>query len=256
MSVTARRPADEHGSRRSAEVGRFFDSFAEDFDRAYDAPGGGGRTLRRRLAVLLELIGDGPGEILDAGMGGGVACQELERRGWSVAGVDISPHMVALAQARLPHLRGHFLEGSIVALPYVDESFDAAIATGVLEYVEERLTTAIAELARVLRPGGVAVVSLPNYRAAQTFWRFRVFYPSVRVTKRALGLTPPPVRRIVTFAEVIAALTAAGLTVERVETVGVRWLPRSLADRVERSRSQLLGAFGTQFVVLARKRAR
>lgn len=245
--------AEEKGPR-DGEVAGFFDSFADAYDRAYRRASPGGRTLRRRLETALELVGEGPGEVLDAGMGAGVACQELERRGWTAAGVDISPRMVDLAHARIPHLRERLVEGSILALPYEDASFDAAMATGVLEYVEESLTTAVAELARVLRPGGIAVVSLPNYGSVQTGWRFRVLYPSIRLAKTALGLTPPPSRRIVALGELQAALTAAGLIVQRVETIGVRLLPRPLADRLERSRSRLLPLFGTQFVLLARRK--
>lgn len=243
----------EPGAGRTADVAGFFDSFADRYDAAYGSSTGGGRTLRRRLDAVLELVGTGPGELVDAGMGGGVVCQELERRGWRVAGVDISPRMVELAHARLPHLRGRLVEGSILALPYGDASFDAAVVTGVLEYVEGHLAQALSELARVLRPGGAAVVSLPNYWSLQSAWRFRVFYPSVRLAKSFLGLQPPPSRRTVGIGELRSALDTAGLTVERVELVSVRLLPYALADRLERSRSSALRVFGTQFVVRARK---
>lgn len=243
----------EPHSRREAEVADFFDAFAHRYDAAYGLATTSGRVLRQRLQAVLELVGERPGDVLDAGMGGGVVCVELARRGWTPSGVDISPRMVELARTRLPDARERLVEGSILALPYEDASFDAAIAMGVLEYVAEDLAEAVRELARALRPGGIAVVSLPNYGSVQTMWRFRVFYPSVRITKRALGLTPPPVRRIITLAELRAVLSDAGLRVQRVETVGVRWLPHPLADRVEGSRSRLLRTFGTQFVLRADK---
>lgn len=243
------------GLGRAAEVAEFFDSFGDAFDSAYESRGAGGRTLRRRLAAVLELVGPGPGEVLDAGMGGGVVCQQLERRGWSVAGVDISPRMVELAHLRLPHLRERLVEGSILALPFDDGRFDAVVVTGVLEYVEGALAPALAEVSRVLRPGGAAVVSLPNYGSVQSAWRFRVFYPSVRLLKRALGRKLPPSRRIVGIGELRSALAAAGLAVERVDIVGVRMLPNAVGERLEGSRSRLLRLFGTQFVVRARKEA-
>ena len=243
----------ESQSRTDTEVAGFFDAFADTYDASYARQTTSGRILRRRLQAVLELIGDGPGDVLDAGSGGGVVCLELARRGWTPSGIDISARMVELARARLPDLRERLVQGSILALPYEDASFDAAVATGVLEYVAEDLAGAVLELARVLRPGASAVVSLPNYRSAQCIWRFRFFYPSVRMAKRMLGLTPPPVRPIVTLGELRAALNAAGLTVDRVETVGVRWLPGILVGRVEGSRSRLLPLFGTQFVLRARK---
>lgn len=242
-------------AERTADVAGFFDSFADRYDAAYDSSTGGGRTLRRRLDAVLELVGPGPGEVLDAGMGGGVVCQQLEERGWRVAGIDISPRMVELAHARLPHVRDRLVEGSILALPYGDGRFDAVVVTGVLEYVERELAQALSEVSRVLRPGGAAVVSLPNYGSVQSAWRFRVFYPSVRLVKRALRRKPPPSRSIVSIGELRSVLETAGLEVGRVEIVSVRLLPNGLADRLERSRSRALRLFGTQFVVRAQKEA-
>src|SRR5438093_13768828 len=79
---------------RAVEVAEFFDAIADTYDGAYTVPGVGGRTLRRRLETVLELLDDGPGEILDAGMGGAIVCRELARRGWSAAGTDLSGRMV------------------------------------------------------------------------------------------------------------------------------------------------------------------
>lgn len=238
---------------RLLEVAGFFDDYADTFDRSYANQGAGARTLRARQKTVLELLPDAPGEVLDAGMGGGILCLELERRGWSVRGIDLSRRMVELAHARLPHLGDRLVQGSILALPYDDASFDAAVATGVLEYVEESLADVVAELARVLRPGGVAVVSLPNYGSVQVGWHYRVVYPNVRTVKRALGHTLPPPRRVVSLADLRAALLAAGLLVERLEIVGARAMPGIFAERLERSRSRALRCLGTQFVLRARK---
>ena len=79
-----------------------FDAEAARYDAAYDASGAPGRALRDRLATVLELAGDGPGDVLDAGMGPGRLLAALERRSWRVSGVDVSAEMLALARARLP----------------------------------------------------------------------------------------------------------------------------------------------------------
>jgi len=238
---------------RDAEVAGFFEARADEYNRAYEGDTVGGRVLRQRLEAVLVLLGAGPGEVLDAGMGGGVLCERLDRHGWTVSGVDISPAMVELARARLPQFAERLTSGSILALPHPDASFDVAICTGVLEYVEEHLQEAVAELERVVRPGGRVVTSLPNYGSIQGVWRFRVYYPSVRRAKRMLRMTPPPSRAIVTLGDLKEAFAAGGLTVLRVETVGVRALPLWLGRRLERSRSRLARAFATQFVVLGRK---
>lgn len=241
---------------RDAEVAGFFDTFAGDYDQAYGRDTVGGRILRRRLETALGMLGDGPGGVLDAGMGGGVLCARLAARGWTVSGVDVSPAMVELARARLPEHAERLRVGSVLALPFADASFDAAVCTGVLEYVDAEVPRAVAELARAVRPGGTVVASLPNYRSVQGIWRFRLFYPSVRHVKRLLRRTPPPSRRIVTLQDVRDAFEAAGLTVQRVETLGVRALPRAVGRRLEGSRSALARAFATQYVLHGRKAAR
>ena len=173
-------------SRLSAEVQAYFDTTAASYDRAYRNRGPAGRVLRRRAAVVLGLLGSVPGEVLDAGMGAGFLCAELDRRGWVVSGVDIAPAMVEGARARLPHRRDSLVQGSIHSLPFESERFDAVVATGVLEYAVDDLEGAVRELGRVLEQGGVAVVSYPNHRAPTTVWRGRVVYPLVRTAKRAL----------------------------------------------------------------------
>jgi SAM-dependent methyltransferase len=196
-------------------IEEFFDAEADRYDRAYDDSGRGGRLLRSRLAQALELIGDGPGEVLDAGMGAGRLCRALDARGWTVWGVALSPAMVEAARVRLPLLRERLVGGSITALPFPDGRFDTVAATGVLEYVTHDLSAAAHELARVLRPGGTAVVSFPNHRAFGHVWRGRVLYPAVRVAKRVVprGRPAPPAMPIRSVDDLENALRNAGLVV-------------------------------------------
>jgi SAM-dependent methyltransferase len=208
------------------EVSRFWDAEAASFDRMYESPGREGRFLRSRHAVALHLVGDPPdpegrpAELLDVGMGPGRALAELAARGWRVSGVDASKRMVALARRRLPSARERLLQASLERLPFADASFDAVIAIGVLGWVsygEEN----VARLARVLRPGALAVVSLPNRRSLHRRWRHRhVFlYPAARA---ATGIVPlgrpgPPIRpRAPGRRRFEALLERAGLRVESV----------------------------------------
>jgi SAM-dependent methyltransferase len=106
--------------------------------------------LRRVLDALP------PGEVLDAACGTGRWASYLAERGHVVTGVDQSPAMLDLARAKLPDAR--FLHGDLNRLPLDDASVDAAVCALSLVHVTD-LTTAIGELARVVRPGGRVVVS-------------------------------------------------------------------------------------------------
>ena len=120
-----------------------------------------GDAVRRR-AIVREALGASPGEgILDVGCGPGFYCAELlEDVGpsGSVVGLDGSAAMLALAARRCAgHDNVEFLEGDASSLPVQDASFDAALSVQVQEYIPD-VRASLGELARVLRPGGRAVV--------------------------------------------------------------------------------------------------
>jgi SAM-dependent methyltransferase len=247
-----------------AELPGFFDGRAVQYDEAHDRRDPDGHALRARLAVVLRLLGDGPANVLDAGMGPGRLLGELEVRGWSVAGIDASAEMVALARARLPDARERLLEGRIEKIPFGDASFDAVVATGVLEYVED-LAAALRELGRVARPGGLLVVSMPNRLAILRPWRRYIYRPLVRIAKRVLGRAAPPRRPgAVSLRMLHALLAASGARVETVEYAAFLPVPPPfdflfpssavrLAEKLEGSDGCLGRALATQLVVAARK---
>jgi SAM-dependent methyltransferase len=111
------------------------------------------RAQRRRV---IELLAAQPGErILDVGCGPGHLAQELSDlvgTGY-VRGVDVSEHMLALAAERGVDA----VRSDGVALPFDSDSFDAAVATQVYEFVSD-LPAALAELRRVVRSGGRVLV--------------------------------------------------------------------------------------------------
>jgi ubiquinone/menaquinone biosynthesis C-methylase UbiE len=170
------------------EVAGFFGARAARYDEAYDARSADGHALRARLRATVELLGEGPGDVLDVGMGPGRLCAELERRGWTVYGVDSSEEMVEFARRRLPAAGERLQRAEIEHLPFPNERFDAVAATGVLEYAD--LRCALEEVARVLRPEGRAVLSYPNPQAIYGIWKTRAFYPAVRIVKRVLRRKP------------------------------------------------------------------
>jgi SAM-dependent methyltransferase len=204
-----------------------WESGAEAYDGAYDADTRGGRLLRARLEATGELLGAGPGRALDAGMGGGRLCQELDRRGWTVFGLDRSAAMVALARGRLPHRAEHLVRGPIEELPFGEKSFDAVTALGVLEYSDD-VSRALGEVARVLRPLGQCVLSFPNFRGLPSRWRRHVLYPAARAVKRAAkGGRPAPAApgHVLRESELLRLLGVAGLVpyeIVRLGTGGAR----------------------------------
>ena len=245
------------------DVAAFFDDRASRYDDTYDLQGWGGYVLRTRMQAVLDLIGDGPGDALDAGMGPGRLCEQLALRHWTISGVDLSAEMVRSAQARLPASRGRLLQGAVEELPFADASFDAAAATGVLEYAES-VHDALSELARVLRPGGRVVISVPR-RSMHAFSR-AITDPMARLAKRALfGQAATVVQRDpLPSAEALGRiLVDLGLVVEAARHVAVLAIPAPLDDLVPAAsqrlagclehRRRLRGILATQLIISAKK---
>src|SRR5262249_24394669 len=146
--------------------------------------------VRARMETVLRLAGAGPGDALDVGMGPGRLCGELDGVGWTVSGVDVSPEMIELARARVPHASARLVLASAGGLPFDDHSFDLVTATGVLEY--SGVSRTLRELARVVRPGGRVVVIYPVETSIYAIWKTRVYYPLARSTKRLIRYSGRP----------------------------------------------------------------
>lgn len=142
----------------------FYDRISHVYDLIADA----GERRARRLG--LELLAARSGEtVLEVGFGTGHGLAELARAVGApgkVVGVDLSSGMVEVAHKRLEREglleRVELVRAEVPPIPRPDESFDAVFSSFTLELFErERIPEVLAELRRVLRPGGrCGVVSM------------------------------------------------------------------------------------------------
>lgn len=131
------------------------------------------------LTVDYDRLGLQPGErLLDIGCGAGRHSLGAVRRGADVVALDLSRHDLRRAADGVAEYGdvdvpnpGRFLavRGDARRIPFEDASFDRVIAAEVLEHIADD-AAAIAELARVLRPGGVLAVTVPRFVPERVCW--------------------------------------------------------------------------------------
>jgi SAM-dependent methyltransferase len=125
------------------------------WSQTYDNPGNPLIQLEQPVVwSILDAVA--PGTALDAACGTGRHARRLAELGHHVIGVDASPAMLERARAALP--QATFRDGDLSALPLEPASVDLVVCALALEHVAD-LGRAIAELSRVLRPGGHMVLS-------------------------------------------------------------------------------------------------
>jgi ubiquinone/menaquinone biosynthesis C-methylase UbiE len=124
---------------------------------------GKGRELRQRTITLAGLR---PGEqVLDVGCGTGTLAIEVQRRVGSagcVVGIDPGIEQIARARAKAArrHLPIEFQVGVIEQLPFPDQTFDVVLSTLMMHHLPTSLKRqGLAEIARVLKPGGRLVIA-------------------------------------------------------------------------------------------------
>jgi len=112
-----------------------------------------------------------PGKVLDVGCGRGLLLNKLRERGWDVSGTELSDEAAVYARERLgiPVRTGSLLNANFPA-----EEFDLVLLWHVLEHLHDPRAV-LAEIARILKPGGGLLVAVPNLssweaRATGTHW--------------------------------------------------------------------------------------
>jgi ubiquinone/menaquinone biosynthesis C-methylase UbiE len=115
---------------------------------------------RRRLAIIRAFVGDPDGlEIAEVGSGGGQVLRMFPTA--RLTAIDVSSVYLENARRNLAGYDVRFLKGELERLDLPPGSFDRVICTEVLEHVLDP-DAVLAAIARVLRPDGVAVVTVPN----------------------------------------------------------------------------------------------
>jgi SAM-dependent methyltransferase len=118
---------------------------------------------RKRFALAALLLGTGHGDLLEIGYGSGVFMPQLAQHCERLHGVDVHGHAGAVTHALAAEGVTARLEVAPAEhLPFDDDRFDAVVTVSSLEFVDD-VERSVAEMARVLRPGGVAVVITPGY---------------------------------------------------------------------------------------------
>jgi ubiquinone/menaquinone biosynthesis C-methylase UbiE len=181
---------------QGSTVGSYFDAEALEYVRERERQPS--FVAQKRLVLeMLEGIG---GRALDIGCGPGMMEEALLERGFEVWSVDASAQMIAFAEERMAGhpmaARCHLSVGDAEQLGFAEGFFDAIVSMGVLEYLAsyERM---IGEMHRLLRRGGVAVLTVPNRAAAYRV--VRSAFEAVRETaKRVAGRPPAPSKGLAT----------------------------------------------------------
>lgn len=162
-----------------------------------------------RRELIVDLLGESgakdAGALLDVGCGTGSLVRTLLTLGYDARGVDPFVRESGLAEPS-------FIAGTLERLPWEDATFATLCAFDVLEHVDE--DAALREMMRVLRPGGLMLVSVPAYRA---LWGPR---------DDAAGHLRRYSRRMLR-----AALTRHGLAVERLFGFQLALMPMLLVSR-------------------------
>lgn len=195
-----------------------------------------------------------PCAILDVATGTGQMLPVLARTGALVVASDLTPAMLAEAKRRLVGEQGVvYCVSDALRLPYPDASFDVVASSRFLHLFEpDTQCLLVAEMVRVLRPGGTLLVDFYSADARRLFrWPIAVY--------RTLLRKRPENDHRVGVCDGYDMVESCGMQVAHVEGIGnftlilMMWLPLALQLRVGRWLGRHCAKLSEQFMVVARK---
>ncbi|KAA8890445.1 class I SAM-dependent methyltransferase [Nocardia colli] len=136
-----------------------YDTEADDYDRTR-----GGSPRAEAAADALDRLLPAPGVVLDLAVGTAIVAARLTDRGHRVIGIDLSAGMLQHAVRRLP---GRVARADATAIPLAANSVDAVTAVWLLHLIDDA-EPVLAEVARVLRPGGHFLTTADKVAASRT----------------------------------------------------------------------------------------
>jgi demethylmenaquinone methyltransferase / 2-methoxy-6-polyprenyl-1,4-benzoquinol methylase len=202
-------------SKKPQQVAEMFDGVAKNYDKANDLLSfGSARIWRKKVA---KLVNSQPGQkILDLAAGTGSSSIVFLREGLKVVAADFSNGMLEEGRKRHPELEFVFADAS--ALPFADKEFDTVTISFGIRNVE-KIEVALAEMFRVLKPGGKLVVCefsrIPN-KTLHGLYRF--YLRNILPTLSALVSKTPEAYSY--LAESIDAWPSQRELVKIIETAG------------------------------------
>jgi SAM-dependent methyltransferase len=171
--------------------------------------------LDRFQSIDPALLDIGPDDrVIDLGCGTGRHVLELCKSPGTILGADLSRHDLRVGRYLIEMMRRdgdvkarvHWLQTAGERLPFIDGAFDRVICTETLEHVDDDSVLA-RELVRVLKPGGILAVSVPDEYSEKIFWKLSKNYrthagghvriyerPRIVALMRQAGLEPFAVR--------------------------------------------------------------
>jgi len=193
---------------------------------------------RGEQAVRQAVDGVRRGRLLDVACGTADQAGRLQERGWQSWGLEPSPGMLRLARLRREQ-RGQsviLVRGIGEQLPFCDDSFDCVVCQGSLDHFA-RPRAFMAELARILKPNGRAVIALANFeslscRLGRGLYRAKELLGIPVMGGRAYWQIPPNHTFKGDYA-VLRAMASPWLRLERCQGVSMLWLFRRWSLFVE-----------------------
>ena len=193
---------------------------------------------RSERAVQEAVDGVGRGRVLDVACGTADQAGRFQERGWQSWGLEPSPRMLRLARLRREQ-RGQsvvLVRGIAEKLPFCDNSFDCVVCQGSLDHFA-RPRTFMAELSRILKPDGRAVIALANFeslscRLGRSLYRAKKRFGIPVMEGRAAWQIPPNHTFKGDYA-VLRGMASPWLRLERCHGVSALWLFRRWSLFVE-----------------------